>query len=61
MCGFTFSILDDRNNVWLIRGDNPLSILHFPDNRMYVYASMYEILYKSIVDSFLFDDLRHGK
>ena len=58
---FTFSILDDRNNVWLIRGDNPLSILHFPDKRMYVYASTDEILYKSIVDSFLFDDLRHGK
>ena len=58
---FTFSIIDDRHNIWLIRGDNPLSILHFPEKRMYVYASTDEILYKSIIDSFLFDDLKHGK
>ena len=58
---FIFSILDDKNNIWLIRGDNPLSILHFPEKRMYVYASTDEILYKSIVDSVLFDDLKRGK
>ncbi|MBQ7923126.1 MAG: hypothetical protein IJ325_11230 [Clostridia bacterium] len=28
---------------------------------MYVYASTDEILYKSIVDSVLFDDLKRGK
>ncbi|MBQ8370492.1 MAG: class II glutamine amidotransferase [Clostridia bacterium] len=58
---FAFSILDDRNNIWLIRGDNPISILHFPEKRMYVYASTDEILYKSIVDSFLFEDMKHGR
>lgn len=47
---FSYSVLDDRNNVWLVKGDSPLSILHFPKLKIYVYASTDEILYKSIVD-----------
>lgn len=58
---FSFAILDDRNSIWLVKGDNPLSVLHFPDKRMYVYASTDEILYKSIVDSMLFTDLKNGR
>jgi len=58
---FSFSILDDRNSIWLVKGDNPLSILHFPEKKMYVYASTDEILYKSGVDSMLFTDLKHGR
>lgn len=57
---FSFSILDDRNSIYLVRGDNPLSILNFPEKRMYVYASTEEILYKSVVDSMLFEDLKKG-
>ena len=58
---FSFSILDDRNTIWLVKGDSPLSILHFPEKKIYVYASTDEILYKSIVDSFLFDELKKGR
>lgn len=47
---FSFSILDDKNCLYLIKGDSPLSILHFPEYRIYVYASTEEILYKSLVD-----------
>lgn len=47
---FSFSILDDKNNVWLVKGDSPLSILHFPKLKMYAFASTDEILYKAIVD-----------
>ena len=54
---FSFSVLDDKNNLYLVKGDSPLSILHFTELRMYVYASTDEILYKSIVDSPLFDEL----
>lgn len=25
---FSFSMLDDKNNVWLVKGDSPLSIIH---------------------------------
>ena len=58
---FSFAILDDKNDLYLVRGDNPLSILHFPEKKMYVYASTDEILYKSVVDSMLFTDLKHGR
>ena len=58
---FSFSILDDQNNIYLIKGDSPLSILHFPKLKIYVYASTDEILYKALVDSPLFDALKNGE
>ena len=56
---FSFSILDENNTIWLVKGDSPLSILHFPALKMYVYASTKEILYKGIVDSPLFTELQN--
>ncbi len=58
---FSFALLSDKNELYLVRGDNPLSILHFPEKKMYIYASTDEILYKSIVDSMLFTDLKQGR
>ena len=58
---FSFSILDDRNNLYLVKGDSPLSILHFPELKLYVYASTDEILYKALVDSPLFQRLKNGE
>lgn len=59
---FSYSVLDDRNNVWLVKGDSPLSILHFPKLKIYVYASTDEILYKSIVDfSTIFPALKNAE
>ena len=55
---FSFSILDQHENLWLVKGDNPLSILYFPKKQIYVYASTDEILYKAIIDSPLFDELK---
>ena len=58
---FSYSILDDKNNIWLVKGDSPLSILHFPKLKMYVYASTDEILYKALVDyQPLFKALKSG-
>ena len=58
---FSYSILDDKNNIWLIKGDSPLSILHFPKLKIYVYASTDEILYKALVDyPPLFSELKKG-
>jgi predicted glutamine amidotransferase len=54
---FSFSILDDENNLYLVKGDSPLSILHFPKRKIFVYASTDEILFKALVDSPLFEDL----
>ncbi len=59
---FSYSILDDKNNIWLVKGDSPLSILHFPKLKIYVYASTDEILYKALVDySPLFSALKNGE
>lgn len=54
---FSFSILDDENNLYLVKGDSPLSILHFPKRKIFVYASTDEILFKALIDSPLFEDL----
>lgn len=59
---FSYSILDDKNNIWLVKGDSPLSILHFPKLKMYVYASTDEILYKSLIEyTPLFFALQRGE
>ena len=55
---FSFSIMDTRNNIYLVKGDSPITLLHFPKERIYVYASTDAILYKALVDSFLFDSLK---
>lgn len=55
---FSFSILDDKNRLWLVKGDSPLSLLHFPEPKLYVYASTEEILYRAMVESFLFPHIR---
>lgn len=54
---FSFAILDNQNQLYLVKGDSPLSILHFPKKKIFVYASTDEILFKALVDSPLFDDL----
>ncbi len=55
---YSFSVLDDKDNIYLVKGDSPLCILHFPKCKIYVYASTPEILWKGIVDTSLFDDLK---
>ena len=57
---FSFSILDQRDNLYLVKGDSPLSILHFPVEKIYVYASTDAILYRALVDSPLFASMKQG-
>ena len=58
---FSFSILDSSDTLWLVKGDSPVHILHFPDISLYVYASTEEILWKALVDTNLFEYLKDGK
>lgn len=58
---FSYTILDEKNNLYLVKGDSPLSILHFPKKKIYVYASTDEILYRALIDSPLFSALKKGK
>lgn len=58
---FAFSILDDKNILWLVKGDSPLSIILFPGSKIYVYASTDSILYKALADTDLLKELKAGK
>lgn len=41
---FTFTVLDQQNNLYIVRGDNPMCLCHFPAMGLYLYASTEEIL-----------------
>lgn len=43
---FTFTILDTADNLYFIKGDNPLCLYHYPKLGLYLYASTEEILKK---------------
>ena len=58
---FSFSILDSYNNLWLVKGDSPLHILHFVDKGMYVHASTEKILWAALIGTDLFDDLKENR
>lgn len=45
---FSFTVLDEQNALWIVKGDNPLSIAHFPAVGVYAYASTAEILNKAL-------------
>lgn len=57
---FAFTILDSSDVLWLVRGDSPLSLVHLPKYKLYIYASTEEILYKSLVDTKLFAEIKNG-
>ena len=41
---FVFTALNSNNELYFIKGDNPLCIYHFPSVGLYIYASTEEIL-----------------
>ncbi len=45
---FTFTILDDNNSLYIVKGNNPICLLHFKDIGLYVYASTESIMKNAI-------------
>ncbi len=45
---FTFTVLDEQDALWIVKGDSPLSIAYFPECGVYVYASTAEILNRAL-------------
>ena len=45
---FVFTVLEQRNTLHFVKGDNPLCILHFLRWKLYVYASTEEILKRAL-------------
>ena len=45
---FTFTVLDDNNSLYIIKGSNPMCLLHIPVLGLYVYASTESIMKKAL-------------
>lgn len=45
---FTITVLDAGNNLYFVKGNNPLCIYHFAHDGFYLYASTKEILDKAV-------------
>ena len=45
---FTFTVLSDKDELYFIKGDNPMCLYHYPERGLYVYASTEEILRKAL-------------
>ena len=48
---FTITVLTDRDELYFVKGNNPLTIYHFPQSGLYVYASTEDILRKGLKNS----------
>ncbi len=40
----TITVLDSADNLYIVKGDNPLCLYHYPEQGLYIYASTEEIL-----------------
>ena len=45
---FVLTILDTKNNLTIIRGDNPCTVVHLPERGCYVYASTATLLHEAL-------------
>ena len=52
---YCFSILDGSNNLYLVKGNNPLYMLHHKALKLYIYASTKKVLWDGILGSELFN------
>ena len=41
---FSFMVLDNQENLYFVKGDNPLCIYHYPKTGVYLYASTESVL-----------------
>ena len=41
---FTFTLLDRADNLYFIKGESPIFLIHFPSLELYVYSSTKEIM-----------------
>ena len=55
---FSFSILDHMGNMCIVKGDSPISMLHFEELGLYIYASTNEILWKAMINTVLFKHIQ---
>jgi glucosamine--fructose-6-phosphate aminotransferase (isomerizing) len=58
---FVFTVLQEDGTLWVLRGDNPLSMLQFPlKDDIIIYGSTDEILYSALIGTVFFDDIQRA-
>ena len=57
---FSFTMTDTDDTLWIVKGDSPLSLIHFPHLQMYVYASTTQILFTALSQTDLVNDISAG-
>lgn len=57
---FTITVLDGDNNLYFVRGNNPLTIYLFPERGFYLYASTTEILDAALLRLGMAGEVRTG-
>ena len=45
---FTITVLDEKNNIYYVKGSNPMCIYHWKERGLYLYASTEEILQSAL-------------
>ena len=50
---FVFTILSDKNKLFIAKGDNPLCLIHYKQLGLYVYTSTEDIMKNVLKGSFL--------
>ena len=45
---FTFTVLDQQENLYFVKGDNPICLYHYPRYGVYLYASTETILTRAL-------------
>lgn len=50
---FTFTVLDENNTLYIVKGSNPMYLIHFTALGLYVYTSTESIMKKALKKSLL--------
>lgn len=45
---YTFTVLDERDVLYIVRGNNPMCLYHYPEYGLYLYASTEGILAQAV-------------
>lgn len=45
---FTFTVLDNANGLYIIKGNSPFCLYHYPRQELYIYCSTEEILQRAL-------------
>ena len=54
---FVFTILDEQDRLYLVKGNNPMTVYHYPRFGLYVYASTLPILQQAVRHTWLAHEL----